>query len=299
MKFDVVVMNPPYSFKEANNLDINIVNTLTDKICDKKIIIMPNKLYHKFKAVESFYNDHHLISQALYKTTDIFPEISTGWEYVSIYDVDYTKRSDTFIVKINDNNFEINGKLNERLETWNKIKYGINIVNLINKFSDLYNKLKKDFGTMCNDCENFIYEENKVGLYGIKKPEQKKLERVKAYLSNGTYKYCLYKGSGNHDYDEVQEYTGDISVFNGQICWLTNSLTVYNNMKYWMNCPLFDFWRRFYFKGSKYAACWSYTNIPALDFSLPENEFKSYVDSLNTFNENEFKVLKDFNVHNI
>lgn len=295
-KIDLTIMNPPYSFKEDNNLDMNIVNLITEH-CNQNIIIMPNKLYYKFKSVKDFYNNNHLISQELKKVSEVFENISTTWEYISIYYIS-NDTSPKLKVYFYGDDFKCNRDYDSRMEIWDNIKYGKPLVKLIKKFEPKYNELMNTYKSMVHDCSNFIYEENKVGLYGITKSQQIKLQRVKKYLKNGVYKYCLYKGSGNHQYDELQEYKGDTSIFNGQICWLTNSKTVYENMKYWFNCPLFDLWRKFYFKGCKYAACWSYINIPALDFSMKTKDFIDYVDSLNKFTKAEIKLLKEFNVHN-
>ena len=70
-------------------------------------------------------------------------------------------------------------------------------------------------------------------------------------------------------------------------------------MKYWINCPLFDLWRKFYFKGCKYAACWFYINVPAVNFNMKQSDFINYIDSLNSFSKSDIKILKDFNIHNV
>lgn len=66
-----------------------------------------------------------------------------------------------------------------------------------------------------------------------------------------------------------------------------------------MNSPLFDFWRRYTFKDSKNAGCCMYYGLPALPFNMDENEFKTYVNNLYVFSEDEKKVLRKFNAHNI
>ena len=88
-------------------------------------------------------------------------------------------------------------------------------------------------------------------------------------------------------------------MFKGQICWLCNDDNVYNNMKYWMNSPLFDFWRRYTFGDRKNAHNCNYYTLPALPFNMHENEFKDYVNNLYVFSEDEKEVLRKFNVHNI
>lgn len=298
-KIDLTIMNPPYSFKEDNNLDMNIVEKCIDK-SNETIIIMPNKLYYKFKSVDKFYNNGNLKEQELKKVNEVFENLSTVWEYISVYHIKNDGNSNkNFRVIHYTDNYECNRTYENRCEIWDKIKYGKKLINVIEKFKPLYDELMTNYKSMVHDCKNFIYEENKQGLYGIKKPQQIKLSRVKNYLKSGKYKFCLYKGSGNHEYDELREYEGDLSIFNGQICWLTNNKNVYENMKYWINSPLFDLWRKFYFKGCKYAACWSYINIPAVNFNMKTSDFIDYIDSLNSFSKSDIKVLKDFNVHNV
>lgn len=298
-KIDLTVMNPPYSFKEDNNLDVNIVNKCIDK-CNETIIIMPNKLYYKFQSVDKFYKNENLKEQELKRVNEVFENLSTVWEYISVYHIKNDgKTNKEFSVLSYNDKYKCDRTYENRCEIWDKIKYGKKLITVIEKFKPLYDELMTNYKSMVHDCTNFIYEENKQGLYGIKKTQQIKLSRVKDYLKSGKYKFCLYKGSGNNEYDELKEYEGDLSVFNGQICWLTNNKNVYENMKYWINCPLFDLWRKFYFKGCKYAACWSYINVPAVNFNMKTTDFIDYINSLNSFSKSDIKILKDFNVHNV
>lgn len=298
-KIDLNIMNPPYSFKEDNNLDINIVNKCIDN-CNETIIIMPNKLYYKFKSVDEFYNNVKLKEQELKNVNEVFENLSTVWKYISFYHIKNDgKFNKNFHVIHYTDNYKCDRTYENRCEIWDKIKYGKELISVIEKFKPLYDELMTKYKSMVHDCKNFIYEENKEGLYGIKKPKQIKLSRVKNYLKSGKYKFCLYKGSGNHEYDELKEYEGDLSIFNGQICWLTNNKNVYENMKYWINSPLFDLWRKFYFKGCKYAACWFYINVPAVNFNMKQSDFINYIDSLNSFSKSDIKILKDFNIHNV
>ena len=66
-----------------------------------------------------------------------------------------------------------------------------------------------------------------------------------------------------------------------------------------MNSPLFDFWRKYKFSDSRAASCCMYYSLPALPFNMDENEFKTYVNNLYIFSEDEKEVLRKFNVHNI
>ena len=159
---------------------------------------------------------------------------------------------------------------------------------------------------MVNDHYGYIYEENRfksAAKYGIdrKSKIQNKLERVKKYLKEGTYKYCLYKGSFNNSYDEVQEWLNaedPDKVFTGQICWLCNDINVRNNIKYWMECTLFDLWRRYKFGSANNTPGCQYGNLPALDFEQDETKFREYVDSLNDFTNEEIDILIKNKIHN-
>ena len=175
---------------------------------------------------------------------------------------------------------------------------------IVEKTNHLYKDLKNKYKTMVNDGHGFIYEENRLqrgkNTYGVIKKDQIKLERVKKYLKEGTYKYCLYKGSGNNDYDNVQEWKGQNpdELFNGQLCWLTNNINVKNNIKYWLECPLCDLWRKYYMNNYKMSTMCAYGHIPALNFEMNENEFKDYVDSLNKFDKEDIKILKEYKIKN-
>ena len=68
-----------------------------------------------------------------------------------------------------------------------------------------------------------------------------------------------------------------------------------------MASTLFDLWRRWFLNGRyrvNRIGCY-YGFLPALDFEMNENNFKEYVDSLNDFTEEEIKILKENNIHNV
>ena len=66
-----------------------------------------------------------------------------------------------------------------------------------------------------------------------------------------------------------------------------------------MESPLFDMWRKYYFGDAKVAACCSYHHIPALPFNIDENTFKTFVNNLYIFTEEDKKILREINIHNI
>lgn len=298
MKWNYVIMNPPYAYKENNCLDINFVNK-TMELCDKVIAIFPNYLINRNGPYLKFFKSKHLNELELKYVRDIF-DIATVWKYVGIYNIDTTNTYDKFTIISPDNTSEeLNNDFEDRKDYTDKLYWG-NLYKFAKETKTLYEKLMKENKSLCHDHDDYIYEENKGGLYGIKKPGQKKLERVKKYLNDGTYKYCIYKGSGNNSYDKPQEWLGQDpdKLFKGQICWLTNKENVKNNIKYWLKSPLCDAWRLYYFNNAKLAACWAYFKIPALPFDKSENDFKEYVDSLNEFTKEQIDILKEFNIHN-
>lgn len=302
-KFDICLMNPPFGGTTGldNAIDIRFIQKVNG-ICKKSIIISTNRLISNRKTIKNMYNQKHIYDIELIDAQTAFGISPFGFKHITIQSFDNEHQYNTSYISINGNNKEkIDITLFENRDLYlRNINYSKDILNIINKKTILYKTLLNKFHSMCNDNEQFIYEENKGGLYGIKKKEQKHLSRVKKYLKDGIYKYCLYKGSGNHNYDNLNIWNGEDpdKLFNGQICWLTNKKNIKNNIKYWMECPLFDLWRIYYFNFCKFAACWSYTKLPALNFDQDETKFKSYVDKLNDFTKEEIKTLKENNIHN-
>lgn len=301
MKFDYVIANPPYGSYKSNNLDAKCINYVIDN-AKKLVVIMPFHINSCVASRKKLYESKHISRISLVDPYKSF-NISVYFKYLGIFEIDTTKEYDKItIVDIDKNEFTIDNTKEGR-DLCNAITiYNRDFVDIMQKTIPIYNKLHNTYKRMIDDSDYFIYEENEVGRHKTGKKYQHKLERVKKYLKEGTYKYCLYKGSFNNDYDEVQEWTKDVNpdeLFNGQICWLCNDDNVYNNMKYWMNSPLFDFWRRYTFGDRKDAHKCNYYTLPALPFNMDENEFKTYVNNLYVFSEAEKEVLRKFNVHNI
>ena len=301
MKFNYVIANPPYGSYKANNLDAKCINYVIDN-SKKLIVIMPFNINSCVASRKKLYESKHISHISLVDPYKSF-NISVYFKYLGIFEIDTTKEYDKItIVDTDKNEFTIDNTQDGR-DLCNKITiYNRDFVDIMRNTMPIYNKLHNTYKRIIDDTDYFIYEENEVGRHKTGKKGQQKLERVKKYLKEGAYKYCLYKGSFNNDYDEVQEWTKDINpyeLFRGQICWLCNDDNVYNNMKYWMNSPLFDFWRRYTFGDRKNASCCMYCGLPALPFNMDENEFKTYVNNLYVFSEDEKEVLRKFNVHNI
>ena len=66
-----------------------------------------------------------------------------------------------------------------------------------------------------------------------------------------------------------------------------------------MESPLFDMWRRYYFGNAVAVADGVYGNMPALPFDIDENAFKTFVNNLYIFTEEDKTILREMNIHNI
>lgn len=302
MGVDILLMNPPYA-EASVSLDMQFIQA-ANEVSDQVVAIHPaTKWVSNTKMGIENAESKHLKEVEIDDGNKIF-DINTPWKWAGIYTYDNTKEYDKTVVEFDGKKVDISLSQEERAKFYNNINFPQDFVLLVETKEDLYNSLFQKYKTMVNDTSSWIYDENKIECgkrrYGIEKENQKELSRVKEYLKSGKYKYCLYKGSFNHEYDEVQEWKGEDpdKLFRGQICWLTNKENVKNNIKYWMECPIFDMWRRYKLGITKGANCCWYGLIPALNFDLPEKDFRKFVDSLNNFTEEEIKVLKENNIHN-
>lgn len=299
-------MNPPYPDRESGGMYLDMqFTTYCNKICNTVISVQPaNRIISKTNLGEEMSSKRNLKELDIYDAHDIF-NISTTWKYIGVYTYKNNEIFDTIhcINNIHNKTDNINIDRESRLEYFNNLNFNKNVISLCKKLKQLYDDLIDKYNTMVNDGHGFIYEENRLQRgkkkFGVNKKDQQSLSRVKEYLKSGEYKYCLYKGSFNNDYAEVQEWKDQNpdKLFKGQICWLINKENVKNNMKYWMECPLFDLWRKYYLTTKETPGC-RYGVLPALDFDQSEDKFKEYVDSLNDFTKDEIKVLKEFKVHN-
>ena len=304
-KFDIVLMNPPYGdpYNGGMYLDMQFVEKC-NKICNKLIVIHPaNRWISNTKLGKTNAESKHLKSLEIIDANKEF-NIGTGWRWGGIYEYDNLNEYEETLVIFNNKKTSIDLNYLNRVKYWKNIMFDSDLQKIVEKTNNLYKDLKNKYKTMVNDGHGFIYEENRLqrgkNTFGVIKKDQIRLERVKKYLKEGEYKYCLYKGSFNSEYNDVQEWKGQNpdELFKGQICWLTNKENVKNNIKYWLECPLCDLWRKYIFgNGGGTSGC-HYGEIPALDFEMNEDKFKEYVDSLNKFTKDEIKELKKFNIHN-
>ena len=303
-KIDIILMNPPYGDPSNGGmyLDMQFVEKC-NKICNKLIVIHPaSRFISNTKIGKQNIESKHLKKLYIEEVKNIF-DISTSWKYIGIYEYDNENEYETIEVEYNNEIQKIGLDYEERSSLFGSLGYSKEIINIFNSKKKLLKQLKEKYNTMCNDEHGFIYEENRLQRgkrWGVTKKDNHSLDRVKKYLKEGEYKYCLYKGSFNHEYDDVQEWKcqNPDELFKGQICWLTNKENVKNNIKYWLECPLCDLWRKYIFgNGGGTNGC-HYGEIPAIDFEMNEDKFKEYVDSLNKFTKDEIKELKKFNIHN-
>ena len=299
-KFSICLMNPPYGSQTGGrtNLYFTFIYKCLE-LSNKIIAVIPAKINAASSFGQKLFDSKH-IKEIELVDNKLFNISLRTVESTGIFNIDVNNEYESFdIINLNGSKEHVKyDKESRRKYTQNK-KYPQGILSIIDRFENLYNELKSKYKTMCDDNDDFIYEENKAkgGLH--KKEKQIKLSRVKTYLKNGEYKYCLYKGSFNHKYDEVQEFKGNYDIFNGQVCWLTNKENVKNNIKYWMESPLFDLWRQYYMGYESISLTnYFYSQMPALNFNQDEDKFKRYVNSLNNFTDTEIKELNKFGVHN-
>ena len=301
--FDICLMNPPYSsIENGASLDIKFLDEVTN-ISDRVISIQPAKMASKMKIYRRYFDRKHIKSIELISPNDTFGIASLGsWKYVGIYDIDSNNTYDNIIFYIDNDEKNIKNdesSLIEFVESFDTSKQKIK--KLAKKYEKLYNDLLQRYKPLTIDNDDFIYEENHpprgYAAKVIKKTYQTKLNRVKEYLKSGKYKYCIYKGSFNNDIVKEWDGSDPDKIFKGQICWLTNKENVKNNLLYWLNCPLFNMWRETYL--DRGANCYIYNLLPALNFNQNEKDFKEYVDSLTKFDNEDIKILKEYNIKNV
>ncbi len=305
MKFDVCLMNPPYG--DANNggmfLDQQFVKRSLSfsKIC---VAVFPNRFASKTNIGEFLMSNRRLRSIDFYDAYDMF-KINTRWKWVGVYTyMEYPEYEKIQCTNVKGDIENVDRDFNSRSNYIKSFRFSKDAIQLIDKLYPLYKNLMMEYHTMVNDTEDYIYEENELSrgkkLANVTKSNNVKLNRVKDYLKSGKYKYCLYTGSYNNEYKKFQEWRGEDpdKLFGGQICWLTNKQNVKDNIKYWLEYPICDFWRKFYFVDTSAKGC-RYGLIPALDFNQDTELFKEYVNDLYKFNDDEIKILKENNIHNV
>ena len=300
-KFDYIVGNPPYGSRGLQELDSKCLNYILHN-GNKIIWIMPFSIASNCSNRKKLYSSNNIKKITLVDANKSFG-ICPNYKYLGIFELDTNKYYyHISIVDLNNNESVIENTKEGRYMCHINTLFNKKFINIVNKTTNIYKDLHNKYKTMVNDHYGYIYEENQVFRNKTGKKGQLKLERVKKYLKEGTYKYCLYKGSFNHSYNKVQEWlnTEDPDkVFNGQICWLCNDVNVRNNIKYWMESPLFDMWRKYYFGIIGGVADGVYGKLPALPFNMNENAFKSFVNNLYIFTEEDKKILREINIHNI
>lgn len=310
-RWSFCLMNPPYNapgdkFSGEASIESMFINKL-NKICDNVIAVYPFARWQKREKISKENSTGgHLEEIDVYDIHDYF-NVATQWKHLGIWKYNNIKEFD--ITKINDfinnKNYEIQTKNN--LDNIKKVyseitNEFISLKPIIEKYKKLYDNLISNHKTMVNDYNGFVYEENRfkgARKYGVNRKEkiQKDLQKVREYLKSGKYKYCIYHGSYNGPLFKTWKGEDPDKLFKGQLCWLTNSKTVKNNILYWTQSVLFNLWRTYYI-GLRGCNDGAFGNVPALDFEMNETEFKEYVDSLNNFTKEEIELLKKNNIYN-
>ena len=95
MKFDICLMNPPYSsIENGGYLDIKFIDKCTD-ISNKVISIQPGKMASNAKIYRTYFDRKHIKSIDLITPKEAFGINSLGsWKYVGIYYVDSNNKYD-------------------------------------------------------------------------------------------------------------------------------------------------------------------------------------------------------------
>ena len=294
--FDIVLMNPPYGDQETGTfLDI-MFTAQAMSIAGKVVSIFLDKIDSKNRAIKKMFDSRRVKVVELVDSKEF--GINSFVKYCGIYVIDDVPSHNSFDLVLDNKTYNTGFDVKDRTTAVNTIKTSDAFAGIVRRFQDLYDSLKKEYGDMCDDRNGIIYEENKKGKG---KEKQVKLSRVKEYLSTGEKRFCLYKGSFNNSYNKVNEWEGEnpYELFNGQICWLMDSETVKNNVRYWLESPLCDMWRKWHLAGGKASSCFGYSKVPAFDFTISEDEFKRKTDKLNDFTKTEIEELKKFHIHNI
>ena len=310
--FDVCLMNPPYD--DTNQfIDMQFVEKI-NKLANYQIVIHPAKRWcSETKIGKQNAESGHLKELEIVNSNEIF-NINAKYKYGGIFYYDNKNKYDTYDVIFNGNTTSIKyDDFKQRNEFLKTIDISNEIKTIIKSKESLYKELLNKYNTMVNDGHGFVYEEPDLKRgkrrYNIVKNDsvglsEKRRDYYRQMLKDGKYKYCLYKGSFNNDYDEVQEWHGQdpFKFFNGHILWLTNSATVRDNIRYWLECPLCDMWRKYRFEllsRNMTAGGCNYGEIPAFDFEMDTDKFRKEVDKLNDFTPDEIREMKKYNIHNI
>ena len=303
-RYDICLMNPPYSNKQQH-LDAEFVEKVND-ICDKQIVIHPAKRWNSdTKIAKKNAEGGHLKEIEIVNGNEAFG-IATQWVWTGIYVYDNTATYDNVEVKFKQNEVNFDPKDFAARDSFMKtLDIDEEVLKIAKKRDDLYDELMKN-GSMVNDTKDWVYEENDLTRgrkrFGVHKDDEigicyTRLENVKEWIKDGTYKYCIDHGSFNSpvyyiiDKDNLKEMKGT------HICWLMNDKNVFDNMLYWFKSPIFNLWRFYKLQLLHKRLPWSsgcaYGYLPQIDFNKPQDEFKKYVDNLGGLTEKEIKTIKD------
>ena len=139
-RFDICLMNPPYSNKEQF-LDMKFVEEV-NKICDVVVSVQPvQKFISGTSTINKIMSGNNFKEFEIFNVNDAF-NISTLWKYGGIYLYDNKNSYDTLkVTDINGETSNIEKTKEARTDFYNLTRFVGNIRKIINNKKELYNTL--------------------------------------------------------------------------------------------------------------------------------------------------------------
>ena len=283
MKFDCVIMNPPWGGPNNVGLAEKILYKAFE--CSKQITsLMPETPLKRCGALNkktAIRREHFkYCDEADIFSVNYFPEISARTNF-TIAHFDLERKLNR--IKINDFSKRDLSKI-KNIEDLTYKHYDLK--QWLNKVSDIKDKLIRKYGAMANrqnKYENGLWE-----YFEGKAKEGHRVSDAKKLLADGAYKYMLTRTAFEHFTDPIYESFKSKS----PCTWLMNKKNIQQNMKYWLSdkCKFIFILRKSIIAGE--ASSFAYSKIPAANFDMPEDEFKRWANNLYKFEDCQFEDLK-------